>query len=193
MRHVALMQSDAGPGQPLHVRHRRPAIEIGVMPSPLAQDAVDSPRRTIAASPGRDARGLNQRLASIQGERLLVQGNHDLKRIGWNGFARRFARPGGIGRRRRKRSRRKDEPQGTSIKTTHRALPAVRPVGLTLNREISTAPASARRGEELGRRCLQKTAGSAPASSSLLAAKDAGRSPAATAADRICNWKIAAL
>ena len=78
----ASMQRRAGPGDPVHERHRRAAINVGVMESLLLEDAENASLGGMAGHAGRDLGRGDQRRAAIDIELLLLERNHQHHRLG---------------------------------------------------------------------------------------------------------------
>ena len=98
-RHDAAMQRGARPGQTLHPRHRRAAIEVRVVAAALFQDRKHAGLGRIAAHAGRHARARDTRRAAINVDFLLGKrdderhrlavgriGKRCLERLGASGF-----------------------------------------------------------------------------------------------------------
>ncbi len=103
--HHAKMHGDAGPGDPLHERHRRAGIDIGAMETLAADDAENALGRRMSWNPCRDRRTDDKAVVIIDRHALVgdrgdeEQRPLELWRIGL-GFARR--RAGLVGLRRRR-------------------------------------------------------------------------------------------
>ena len=67
------MQRRAGPSDPVHERHRRAAIDVGVMESLLLEDAENAGLGGMAGHAGRDLGRGDQRRAAIDIELLLLE------------------------------------------------------------------------------------------------------------------------
>ncbi len=65
------MQRDPGPGDALHVRHRRTAIEIGAVELVFLNDAEHAHRRRMAAHAGRHRRFREQAVGVVHLHRLV--------------------------------------------------------------------------------------------------------------------------
>ena len=76
------MQRRAGPGDPVHERHRRAAINVGVMESLLFEDAENASLGGMAGHAGRDLGRGDERRAAIDIELLLLERNHQHHRLG---------------------------------------------------------------------------------------------------------------
>ena len=81
-RHDALMHRDAGPGDALHVGHRRAAVEIGLVVDALFQDAEHALRRRMTGHAGRDLRMRDRHAAGIERQLLLLDRDDDVQRAG---------------------------------------------------------------------------------------------------------------
>src|SRR5580658_4634226 len=77
---LALVQGDAGPGDALHERHRRAAVDIGAVEALLADNAEYPGRRRQSGHAGGDQRFGDFRTVGIEVELLLIDGNDDLHR-----------------------------------------------------------------------------------------------------------------
>ena len=77
---LALVQGDAGPGDALHERHRRAAVDIGAVEFLLADDAEDAGRRRQRGHAGGDQRVGDFLAVGVEVELLLIDGNDDLHR-----------------------------------------------------------------------------------------------------------------
>src|ERR1700732_4180200 len=77
---LALVQRDAGPGDALHERHRRTAIDIRAVEALLAEDAEYAGRRRQRGYTGGDQRVGDFLAVGVEVELLLIDGNDDLHR-----------------------------------------------------------------------------------------------------------------
>ncbi len=75
-RQHAGMHGNAGPGDPLHVRHRRAAIDVGVVEFMLLDDAEHTHRRRMALHAGRH-RGFREHAGAVVDRHLLPVDRHD--------------------------------------------------------------------------------------------------------------------
>ena len=75
-RQHAFVQRDPRPGDALHVRHRRIAVEIGVVIAVLLDDAEDARRRRMAGHAGGD-RPLRHAHAIAKERHFLVADRND--------------------------------------------------------------------------------------------------------------------
>src|SRR5882757_2475462 len=80
VRNNALMQCQAGPGDPLHEIHWRVVIYIGAMPAVLLDYAEHAGRCCVAGCTTRGTRLGDCFATSVEREPLLVAGDDDLQR-----------------------------------------------------------------------------------------------------------------
>jgi hypothetical protein len=96
-RIVAGMQGDAGPGQPLHERHGRVAVEVGAVPFLLLQNRVHAFGRAVSLPARGHGRLADYPVTGIDRQRLPPQADDDVNRIA----PRPFVQPISAGRGRR--------------------------------------------------------------------------------------------
>ena len=78
----AFMHRDARPGDPLHIGHRRGAVEVRAVMQVLLDHAEHALRRRVAGHAGRDRR-LRERLTiGVQRQPLLLDRDDDVQRAG---------------------------------------------------------------------------------------------------------------
>ena len=70
-RHDAQVHGHTRPGDPLHERHRRAAVDVGAVIPLTADDAEDARRRTVARHPSRDLGARHQTAAVVDGNVLV--------------------------------------------------------------------------------------------------------------------------
>src|SRR6476661_3812649 len=70
------MQRNAGPGDPLHVRHRRSTVDVGTVPFVLRDNAEDPEWGRVRWRPCRD-RGLRDRSILAEQRDLLPIDRHN--------------------------------------------------------------------------------------------------------------------
>ena len=79
-RHHALVHGDTRPGDALHVRHRRAAVDVRMMVAVLLDHAEDAHRRGVPRHAGRDRTRHDRRSVIIDGDVLAADRNHDDQR-----------------------------------------------------------------------------------------------------------------
>ena len=79
---LTLMQGR--PGDALHIRHRRAAVDVGFVVALPADDAEDAHRGGMARYAGRDRRVRYVLPVAVEVQLLLVDGNDDLQRTRGN-------------------------------------------------------------------------------------------------------------
>ena len=72
------MQGDTGPGDALHVRHWRAAVDIRCVPALFADHRKNAEGRRMSGHAGRDGSFCDRRHAVIDGETLLCDRHDDL-------------------------------------------------------------------------------------------------------------------
>src|SRR5215475_12110933 len=77
------MQRDAGPGDALHVGHRRAAVDVGGVPSLAADDGEDPRRRAMARHARRDLGTGDKATAVVDGDVLVGEGEDGEQRVVW--------------------------------------------------------------------------------------------------------------
>jgi len=85
----AFVHGDARPGDALHVRHRRTAVDVRAVEDLFLNDAEDAQRRRQARHSGRDRRIRDMHAVAVKVQLLLIDRNENLQRPFLN-LAERF-------------------------------------------------------------------------------------------------------